>query len=134
MNIFRVFNLHRALPDLVGAYFVIASVTAFADGAKLTQSVADYEAASNELVALLQTAQLTPKTEATDRMIAAAYARQTDAEEAVKEAMQTLDPKSEVDGQLIEQAFAKIQAANQAVADAQIKASELQPAVESKRQ
>jgi DNA polymerase IIIc chi subunit len=121
-----MFKIH--VPALAGAYFIVASTVTWAQSEQLAQGLSDFEAASSEIVALLQTIEDAETAAATAPQILAATERQDEAEAAIQTAIQGMDPENPDHGAQIEQVFQKVQSANQAVADAQMHALERQTA------
>jgi threonyl-tRNA synthetase len=97
------------------------------EGARNTY-IAEYKAASQELVKHYNSATTEAAAKAAAAQIHAATERQKSAAEALNEAMQNLDPNNQKDGKIIENAFSEMQAANDDVSEAQLKSWESQSA------
>lgn len=98
---------------------LLAAVSlAQADLAGMNSAVAEYKAASQDLIQLYNGI----RTEAEDKSAAAReealVQKQKAAEAKFTEAMQKLDPNNPEDGKAVEKAFGEIQKANEAVGDA----------------
>ena len=115
------------------AGLVFASTASSADPAQLAQSVADFKAASREVVALLESVQDPTTAVSAAPKIVAATARKAQAEMAIQAAMQGMDPNDKALGMQIQQAFQEIQQANQAMAAAEMQATERQTASGAKQ-
>ena len=99
---------------LAGVCFFAMASHAFAQPAAVTEKLADFKSASQQLKELYD------KAKALGDEIDAATKKQQAAETALKVAMQGLDAESEQDGKLMETAYTAMQAANQSVANAEL--------------
>jgi predicted Zn-dependent protease len=128
-----MFVSKRILSFITGACLLAAASFAYADAAAVARSIADYKAASQELVRLYTGARDEASAKAAEVQINAATKRQKAAEEALNAAMQRLDPNNQADGKMIENAFTEMQAANEAVSAAQYKSLENQSAAKAQK-
>jgi hypothetical protein len=112
---------------IITASILVLSGCATMEGARNT-NIAEYKAASQELVKLYNSATTEAAAKAAAAQIHAAIERQRSAAEALNKAMQNLDPNNQEDGKIIENAFSEMQAANDAVSEAQLKSWESQSA------
>lgn len=108
------------MPALVGILMIGATSVAYAQAAKMSQSMAQYRAAAEELVTLYKGTKDSKSAKAVSKKIAAATKRKDQAAKAIEAAMQKLDPKSEKAGRLAEKVFGDMQKHNRAVADAHL--------------
>ena len=99
-----------------------ANSVAFAQAAKMSQGMAQFKSAAQELVTLYNGTRDSGTEKAMEKKIAAATKRKAAAEAAIQKAMQKLDPKSEKAGRMAEKVFGDMQQQNKAVADAQLAA------------
>lgn len=126
--------IKRALmPVLVGFLMMGATSAVYAQAAKMSQSMTQFKAASQELVKLYNGARDAGSAKALSKKIAAAMKRKAAAEAAIQKAMQKLNPKSEKAGKLAEKVFGAMQAQNKAVADAQLASIDRVAAAKSKK-
>lgn len=126
-----MFVSKRILSFITGACLLFAASFAYADAAAVARSIADYKAASQELVRLYTGARDEASAKAAEAQINAATKRQRAAENALNAAMQKLDPNNQENGKMIENAFTEMQAANEAVSAAQHKSLENQSAAKA---
>ncbi len=123
--------LKRHLPAFAGLYLIFAFSTSLAQSEQLSQGMSDFEAASSEILALLQTIDDPESAAATAPQLMAATERRDQAEDAIEAAVQGMDPNDPEQGHQIEQVYEEIQSANQAVAEAQLQALERQADAEA---
>ena len=128
-----MFVSKRMLSFLTGACLLVAATFAYADAAAVVRSIAEYKAASQELVRLYTGAIDEASAKAAEAQINAATKRQNAAESALNAAIQTLNPNNQTHGKMIENAYAEMQAANEAVSAAQLKAIENQEAAKAQQ-
>ena len=128
-----MFIRKRALFFLTMACLPFVASFAYADAAAVARSIAEFKAASQELVRLYEGARDEASAKAAETQINAATKRQKAAESALNEAIQTLNPNNKENGKMIENAYAEMQAANEAVSAAQLKAIENQAAAKEQK-
>jgi hypothetical protein len=128
-----MFVSKRMLSFLTGACLLFAATFAYADAAAVARSIAEYKAASQELVRLYTGAIDEASAKAAEAQINTATKRQKAAESALNAAIQTLNPNNQAHGKMIENAYAEMQAANEAVSAAQLKAIENQEAAKAQQ-
>ena len=112
---------------------LVTASFAYADAAAVARSIAEYKAASQELVRLYEGAKDEASAKAAESQINAATKRQKAAESALNAAIQKLNPNNQGHGKMIEKAFTEMQAANEAVSAAQLKAMENQEATKAQK-
>jgi len=128
-----MFVSKRILSFITGTCLLFAASFAYADGAAVARSIADYKAASEELVRLYTSVKDEASTKVAEAQINAATKRQKAAEEALNAAIQKLNPNNQENGKMIEKSFTETQAANEAVSAAQLKAIEHQAAANAQK-
>jgi cytochrome c556 len=128
-----MFVSKRILFFITVACLLCAASFAYADAAAVARGIAEFKAASQELVRLYTSARDEASAKAAEAQINAATKRQNAAESALNAAIQKLNPNNQADGKIIENAYAEIQAANEAVSAAQLKAMENQEAAKAQK-
>jgi len=121
------------LSFITGVCLLGAASFAYADAAAVARSIAEYRAASQELVRLYSGATDEASAKAAEAQINAATKRQKAAEEALNAAMQKLDLNNQENGKMIENAFMEMQADNEAVSAAHHKSLESQSAAQAQK-
>lgn len=128
-----MFARKRMLFFIMGAFLLFTASFAYADAAAVARSIAEYKAASQELVRLYEGVKNEASAKAAEAQINAATKRQNAAESALNAAIQTLNPNNQTHGKMIENAYVEMQAANEAVSAAQLKAIENQAAAQAQK-
>jgi hypothetical protein len=103
----------RMMGLLAGACLFGMASPAFAQPATVTEKVAEFESASQQLT------ELYVKAKAVAEQIDAATKKQEAAELALRAALQGIDPTSQQDGKVMEEGYAKMEAARESIAAAE---------------
>tara|TARA_R110002072_G_scaffold33205_19_gene100610 strand:+ start:7004 stop:7402 length:399 start_codon:yes stop_codon:yes gene_type:complete len=120
----KMFFKRTLMPALIGMLMIGSTSVAYAQAAKMSQGMAQFRSAAQELVTLYNGTGNAATMKAMSGKIAGAMKRKADAASAIEDGMKKLDPKSQKDGRLAEKIFGDMQAQNKAVADAHLAAIE----------
>ncbi|HBH86939.1 MAG TPA: hypothetical protein DDY17_04975 [Syntrophaceae bacterium] len=123
----------RMLSFLTGVCLLCAASITHADAAAVARSIAEFKAASQELVRLYTGASNEASAKAAEAQINAVTKRQKAAESSLNAAIQKLDPNKQESGKMIEKVFMEMQTANEAVSAAHLKAIEKQAAAKAQK-
>lgn len=124
--------IRKFLPVLAGILILGAATVSHAQIAKMSKGIAQFSAASKELVSLYNGTKDTKSAQAAAKKVAAAQKRKSAAEAAIQSALQKLDAKNEKAGRMAEKLFGQMQKHNQAVADAHLASIERIAAAKAK--
>jgi cytochrome c556 len=97
---------------------LLAAPLAMADLSAINSAVAEYKAASQDLVKLYDSIKTAAEDKAADAQESALMQKQKAAEEKFGAAMQKVDHNNPQEGKAVEKAFGEIQKANEAVGNA----------------
>ncbi len=103
---------------VAAAFFLMSAPLAMADLSAINSAVAEYQAASQDLVKLYNGIKSAAEDKAAAAQESALVKKQKAAEAKFNAAMQKIDPKNPLEGKAVEKAFGEIQKANGAVGNA----------------